>query len=53
MDFVQFWDKFTEVEKRAKAVSARFSGVQLYPLLRTRIFYAVAQEIGLFENPHP
>ena len=53
MDFVQFWDRFTEVEKRAKAVSARFSGVQLYPLLRTRIFYAVAQEIGLFENPHP
>jgi hypothetical protein len=53
MDFQQFWQQFTDVEKKAKAVGARFSSVQLYPLLRTRIFYAVAQEIGLFENPHP
>jgi hypothetical protein len=53
MNFQEFWDRFTEVEKKAKAVGARFSGVQLYPLLRTRIFYAIAQEIGLFDNPHP
>lgn len=51
--FVAFWDRFTAVERRTKAVSARFSSVQLYPLLRTRMFYAVAQEIGLFDNPHP
>jgi hypothetical protein len=53
VDFEQFWNRFTAVESRAGAVKARFSGVQLYPLLRTRIFYAVAQEIGLFDNPHP
>jgi hypothetical protein len=53
MSFAEFWDRFTAVEAKSKAVSARFSSVQLYPLLRTRIFYAVAQELGLFDNPHP
>ena len=53
MRFVEFWDEFNRVERRAGAVQARFSGVQLYPLLRTRIFYAVAQELALFDNPHP
>jgi len=52
-NFAAFWDRFVAVEKKSKAVGARFSGVQLYPLLRTRMFYAVAQEIGLFDNPHP
>ena len=51
--FEEFWDRFVKVERRSKAVSAKFSGVQLYPLLRTRIFYAIAQGIGLFDNPHP
>ena len=53
MEFQEFWQRFTEVERKSKAVAARFSGVQLYPLFRTRIFYAVAQELGLFDNPHP
>jgi hypothetical protein len=53
MEFQEFWKRFTEIERKSKAVAARFSGVQLYPLLRTRIFYAVAQELGLFDNPHP
>jgi len=53
MNFEQFWEKFTALEKKSKANAARFSGVQLYPLLRTRIFYAIAQEVGLFDNPHP
>ncbi|MFM7029762.1 MAG: hypothetical protein ACKOWK_01675 [Micrococcales bacterium] len=53
MNFEEFWKAFTAVERSSKAVAARFSGVQLYPLLRTRIFYAVAQELGLFDNPHP
>ena len=53
MEFAEFWDRFTAIEAKSKAVSARFSSVQLYPLLRTRIFYAVAQELGLFDNPHP
>ena len=53
LSFEEFWKRFTDVERKSKAVSAKFSGVQLYPLLRTRMFYAVAQELGLFDNPHP
>ena len=53
MNLEQFWKRFTSAENRVRANSARFSGVQLYPLLRTRIFYALAQEVGLFDNPHP
>ena len=53
LDFETFWNRFTAVERKTKAVQARFSGVQLYPILRTRIFYAIAQETGLFDNPHP
>ena len=53
MDFETFWERFVAVEAKSCAVKARFSGVQLYPLLRTRIFYAIAQGIGLFDNPHP
>ena len=53
ISFEQFWQRFNRVEARTGAVTAKFSGVQLYPLLRTRIFYAVAQELGLFDNPHP
>lgn len=52
-NFEQFWQRFLAAEARTGAVKARFSGVQLYPLLRTRIFYAIAQELGLFDNPHP
>jgi hypothetical protein len=51
--FEEFWNRFTRVEAKSKAISARFSSVQLYPLLRTRIFYALAQGVGLFDNPHP
>ena len=53
MKFEEFWDAFVAVEAKSKASKARFSSVQLYPVLRTRIFYALAQELGLFDNPHP
>ena len=53
LDFETFWNRFVALERKSKAIQARFSGVQLYPILRTRIFYAIAQETGLFDNPHP
>lgn len=31
----------------------RFATLQLYAVQRTRIFYAIAEQLGLFENPHP
>jgi len=48
-----FWAQFESVEARTKALTRRFAGIQLYAILRTRIFYAIAGELGLFENPHP
>ena len=49
----EFWRKFILVEQRTKALQRRFGTVQLYSLQRTRIFYAIAGQLGLFDNPHP
>jgi len=53
MTFEEFFKRFTKVERRRGYFRFRFAGVQLYALLRVRLFYAIAQELGLFENPHP
>jgi len=51
--FEGFFDRLVEVENKTGAIDAKFDGVQLYPLLRVRIFYAIATGLGLFEDPHP
>lgn len=51
--FAEFYKRFTTVERRRNAFALRIAGVQLYGLLRVRLFYAIAQELGIFENPHP
>ncbi len=51
--FESFFDRLVEVENKTGAIDAKFDGVQLYPLLRVRIFYAIATGLGLFEDPHP
>jgi hypothetical protein len=48
-----FWEQFERIEARTKALTRRFGTLQLYAILRTRIFYAIAGELGLFDNPHP
>jgi|GEM_PF-1201502 len=53
LDLESFWFRFEAVEARTRALSRRFGTVQLYALQRTRIFYAIATELGLFDNPHP
>ena len=53
LDLATFWGKFLETEKRTRALSKRFGTIQLYALQRTRIFYAIAEQLGLFDNPHP
>ena len=53
LDLESFWYRFEATEKRSRALSRRFGTVQLYALQRTRIFYAIAAELGLFDNPHP
>jgi hypothetical protein len=51
--FESFFDRLVEIENKTGAIDAKFDGVQLYPLLRVRIFYAIATGLGLFEDPHP
>ena len=51
--FESFFDRLVDVENKTGAIDAKFDGVQLYPLLRVRIFYAIATGLGLFEDPHP
>jgi hypothetical protein len=53
MNLETFWEQFEKVEARTKALTLRFGTLQLYAILRTRIFYAIAGELGIFENPHP
>ena len=53
VELATFWVRFLEIEKRTRALSRRFGTIQLYALQRTRIFYALAEELGLFDNPHP
>ena len=51
--FGSFFDRLVDIENKTGAIDAKFDGVQLYPLLRVRIFYAIATGLGLFEDPHP
>lgn len=53
LNIVQFWQRFTEVEKKTRALDFKVLRFQMWPLLRTKIFYQIASQIGLFDNPHP
>ena len=53
MQFTEFWQRFVAAEVRGNALDIRLLGMQLYPVLRTRIYYQIAQGLGLFDDPHP
>jgi hypothetical protein len=53
VQFTEFWQRFVAAEVRGNALSIRLLGMQLYPVLRTRIYYQIAQGVGLFDDPHP
>lgn len=53
MKLDEFWERFQNVELKTKALDFKVLGFQIWPLLRTKIFYQIATNIGLFENPHP
>jgi hypothetical protein len=53
MDYLEFWNRFCQAEQRADVFSIQTIGYQLYPMLRTRLYYQLAQELGIFDNPHP
>lgn len=53
MKYLEFWDRFQKAEQKANAFDIRTIGYQLYPMLRTRLYYQLAQDLGIFDNPHP
>lgn len=53
LSFGDFWSRFQAAEKRAGAFDLIISGVQIYPMLRVKIFYALAQALGIYDDPHP
>jgi hypothetical protein len=53
VQFTEFWQRFVAAEVRGNALDIRLLGMQLYPVLRTRIYYQIAQGLGLFDDPHP
>ena len=53
MKLDEYWERFQNVELKTKALDFKVLGFQIWPLLRTKIFYQIATSIGLFDNPHP
>lgn len=53
MKYLGFWEKFQAAEQAAEVFEIKTIGFQLYPMIRTRLYYQLAQELGLFNNPHP
>ena len=53
VQFTEFWQRFVAAEARGRALEVRLLGMQLYPVLRTRIYYELAQKLGIFDDPHP
>lgn len=53
MNYEEFWTRFVRAEREAKAFRVRVLGMQVWPLLRTKIYYRLAQQVGLFDAPHP
>lgn len=53
MNYQEFWERFQLAERKGKAFEVSTLGYQLYPALRTRIYYQLAQQLGIFNDPHP
>ena len=53
MEYLEFWDRFRKAEDKARVFEIKTIGFYLYPMLRTRLYYQLAQELGIFSDPHP
>lgn len=53
MNYQEFWESFQRAEQTGKAFEVSTLGYQLYPALRTRLYYQLAQQLGIFNDPHP
>lgn len=53
MNYQEFWNEFRRAEQESNAYQASLLGFQLYTPLRVRLYYQIAQQLGLFHDPHP
>lgn len=53
MEYLEFWHRFQKAEQRAKVFEIKTIGFFLYPMLRTRLYYQLAQDLRIFSDPHP
>ena len=53
MKLDEFWERFQSVERKTKALDFKVLGFQIWPLLRTKMFYQISSQIGIFDSPHP
>ena len=53
MNYQEFWERFQRAEIAGEAFELTTLGYQLYPALRTRLYYQLAQQLGIFDDPHP
>lgn len=53
MEFGEFWQRFTSAEQRGEAFQFELLDVKLWPIFRTRVFYRLAQDLDIFQDPHP
>jgi len=53
MKLDEFWERFQKIERETKALDFKVLGFQIWPLLRTKLFYQISTQIGLFDAPHP
>lgn len=53
MNYEEFWERFQRAEAAGDVFNITTIGYQLYPALRTRLYYQLAQQLGIFDDPHP
>lgn len=53
MEYLEFWERFRKAEDKGDVFNLKALGFDLYPMLRTRFYYQLAQDLGVFDNPHP
>lgn len=53
MNYQEFWHSFQRAEHKGDVFNITTLGYQLYPPLRTRLYYQLAQQLGIFDDPHP
>ena len=43
MKYLEFWEKFQAAEQAAEVFEIKTIGFQLYPMIRTRLYYQLTQ----------